>query len=910
VVEPNGPLEGTVTAGGAKNSALKLMVACLLAEGRTVLSNVPRIDDVDTMADVLRAIGARAERLDNGDVAVTTPPAGELVPAGPYELFERMRASVVVLGLLLARCGSVRMPLPGGDDFGDRPIDFHINGLSAMGARFESSRGEVRGTVPGGRLVGTRVVLEYPSHTATDNLLMAAVLAKGTTVIENAAKEPEVADLAAMLCDMGAVVRGAGTSRIEIEGVDELRPTHHTVVPDRVVAATFLAAVGIAGGEVTIADARPDHMEMLLRKVDQMGVTTDMGPHGLRASAHARLVAADEESTVTRLKAHRNSLIDPKIAEHGGRIVKTTGDGMLVEFASVVDALRCVVEIQRGMQERNADVPEEMRIDFRFGVNVGDVIIDGDDIYGDGVNVAARLEDLAEPGGVLVAGVVHDQVRDKLSFSFDDLGDRDVKNIPRPVRAYRVKLSDDGRPPPLARPSTGLGVGRPHIAWIGAVGLLLIVVASGGAWYVAGAPKSPATVALQSTASLNLTEPAKRPSHLSIVVLPFANLSGDANQDYFADGITENLTTDLSRLRGSFVIARNTAFTFKGKNVDAREIGKELGVRYVLEGSVQRDQSQVRVNAQLIDAENGGHLWAGRFDGRQADLFQMQDQIVASLGEQLRVELIADQAHRAQQASNPDSMDLYFQGQAWFNKGLNRENLIQARSFYERAVALDPDNLSASTAKLNVDLMFAANYEVDDRAERLAAVEATVIKLLAQAPNNAAVHYLMCAVQIRINRGAEAIAECERALALNPNLANAHAQIGFACLVNGHPEETESHVHEAIEASPRDTNMYIWIGFIAAAKLYSGADEEAVTWLRRTLEFNRNYGIAHFYLSAALELLGRRDDAQAEVQAGLALDPQFTVRRFRAGAPSDNPIFLKQRERIIQAMQKAGIPEG
>ena len=199
---------------------------------------------------------------------------------------------------------------------------------------------------------------------------------------------------------------------------------------------------------------------------------------------------------------------------------------------------------------------------------------------------------------------------------------------------------------------------------------------------------------------------------------------------------------------------------------------------------------------------------------------------------------------------------------------------------------------------------------VDDRAERLAAVEATLIKLLAQAPNNAAVHYLMCAVQIRTNRGAEGIAECERALALNPNLANVHAQIGFAWLVNGRPEETESHIREAIEASPRDTNMYIWIGYIAAAKLYSGADEEAVAWLRRTLEFNRSYAIAHFYLSAALELLGRRDDAQAEVQAGLALDPQFTIRRFRAGAQSDNPIFLKQRERIIQAMQKAGIPEG
>ena len=293
VVEPSGPLRGTVTAGGAKNSALKLMAGCLLAEGRSVLSNVPRISDVDTMSEVLRGIGARVERLDNGDVTVTTPPDGGLVPSGPYELFEKMRASVVVLGLLLARCGSVRVPLPGGDDFGDRPIDFHLSGLSAMGARFESSHGEVRGTVPGGRLVGTRVVLEYPSHTATDNLLMAAVLAKGTTIIENAAKEPEVADLAAMLCDMGAVVRGAGTSRLEIEGVEALRPTHHAVVPDRVVAATYLAAVGMAGGEVTIADARPEHMEMLLRKVQQMGVTTDMSPLGLRAAADGRLVAAD-----------------------------------------------------------------------------------------------------------------------------------------------------------------------------------------------------------------------------------------------------------------------------------------------------------------------------------------------------------------------------------------------------------------------------------------------------------------------------------------------------------------------------------------------------------------------------------------------------------------------------------------
>jgi UDP-N-acetylglucosamine 1-carboxyvinyltransferase len=293
VVEPAGPLSGTVRAGGAKNSALKLMVACLLSEGRSLLSNVPDIADVATMADVLRRLGARIDFLGGGEVAVTTPPVDELVPEPPYDLVERMRASVVVLGLLLARCGSVRMPLPGGDDFGDRPIDFHLHGLEAMGAVFESSHGEVRGSVPHGRLVGTRVVLEYPSHTATDNLLMAAALAKGTTVIENAAKEPEVTDLAAFLRAMGAEVRGEGTSHIEVEGVRELRPARHTVVSDRVVAATYLAAVGLAGGEVTVSDARPEHMEMLLRKLGQMGVSVDMGPDGLRAWSSGRVSAAD-----------------------------------------------------------------------------------------------------------------------------------------------------------------------------------------------------------------------------------------------------------------------------------------------------------------------------------------------------------------------------------------------------------------------------------------------------------------------------------------------------------------------------------------------------------------------------------------------------------------------------------------
>jgi len=297
VIQPDGPLNGTIRAGGAKNSALKLMAACLLAEGRHELSNVPRIIDVEMMAEVLEAVGAEVERRDGGELVIDVPATEAMSPEVPYELMERMRASIVVLGPLLARCGNARVSMPGGDDFGNRPIDIHLNGLGSMGAHFSTSHGYVEGRVgetgAPGRLVGSRLVLEYPSHTATDNLLMAAVLAKGTTVIENAAREPEVCDLARMLTAMGATVRGAGTSRLEVEGVGELFPTRHAVVPDRVVAATYLAAVGLAGGEIVVQDARHDHMEMLLRKLESLGLRIEQCPEGLRAAMEGRLHSAD-----------------------------------------------------------------------------------------------------------------------------------------------------------------------------------------------------------------------------------------------------------------------------------------------------------------------------------------------------------------------------------------------------------------------------------------------------------------------------------------------------------------------------------------------------------------------------------------------------------------------------------------
>ncbi|MGH9086754.1 MAG: UDP-N-acetylglucosamine 1-carboxyvinyltransferase [Acidimicrobiales bacterium] len=297
VVRPNGPLHGVVRAGGAKNSVLKLMAACLLAPGRHELANVPGILDVEIMSEVLTALGASVERLADGRLAVTSPATADLVPEAPYELVERMRASIVVLGPLLARCGQARVSMPGGDDFGTRPIDIHLHGLTAMGATFDTVHGYVEGRVGDPllreRLVGTMVVLEYPSHTATDNLLMAAVLAKGTTVIENAAREPEVADLAAFLRAMGARISGAGTSRIEVEGVDELAPASHAVVPDRVVAATYLAAVGLAGGEIVVEDARIDHIGMLVRKLTAMGLHVEQRPEGLAAAGDGRLRSVD-----------------------------------------------------------------------------------------------------------------------------------------------------------------------------------------------------------------------------------------------------------------------------------------------------------------------------------------------------------------------------------------------------------------------------------------------------------------------------------------------------------------------------------------------------------------------------------------------------------------------------------------
>jgi len=393
-------------------------------------------------------------------------------------------------------------------------------------------------------------------------------------------------------------------------------------------------------------------------------------------------------------------------------------------------------------------------------------------------------------------------------------------------------------------------------------------------------------------------------------VLPFANLSGDIEQDYFVDGITESLTTDLSRISGSFVIARNTAFTFKGKAIDVKRLGRDLNVRYVLEGSVQRGGNRLRVNVQLIDAETGNHLWAERFDKPIADLFDMQDEIVSRLANALDAQLIAAEARRAENSLHPSSMDLYFQGRACWNRGLTPEYMAQARDLLERALTLDPNNIEALIGTAQVDSAIGSNLFANDRIARLASAEATLIKALSIAPNHAGAHLLLGVCLMFTNRAAQGISECERALALDRNLATAHAFIGYAKYALGHPEETEAHVQEALRISPRDIYAYQWMTFAAFAKMLLHSDADAVAWLRRGMEANRNLPIAHFLLAAALALVGELEQARAAAQAGLALNPGFTMYIYRTNAVSDNPTYLAGRERICEGMRLAGVPEG
>jgi len=412
-------------------------------------------------------------------------------------------------------------------------------------------------------------------------------------------------------------------------------------------------------------------------------------------------------------------------------------------------------------------------------------------------------------------------------------------------------------------------------------------------------PQEPSAAVIQLTSS---------PPRLSIVVLPFANIGSDHEQEYFVDGITESLTTDLSRISGAFVIARNTAFAYKGKSSDLRQIGRDLNVCYALVGSVQRGGNRLRVNVQLIDVESGAHLWAERFDQALADLFEMQDEIVARLAGQLGARLVEAEARRAERSPDPDSVDLYFQARALINRGSTAEYLKPAEALLERALALDPNNVDALAAKGWVDMDLGAGFMTDDHAARLASAEAMAIKALSLAPNHAWAHLVLGSFYNTVNRGAEAITEFEHALMLDRNLVYAHALIGMAKTALGRAEEAESHYLEALRLSPRDVAAHHWMSSAGTSKLHLAKDEEAVAWFRRAIDANRNFAFTHFSLAAALAHLGRIGVARATAKAGLTLEPSFTIGRFSAGARSDNPVYLAGRERIYEGMRLAGIP--
>ena len=576
---------------------------------------------------------------------------------------------------------------------------------------------------------------------------------------------------------------------------------------------------------------------------------------------YSRLTAVDEERTLARLRSLRSDLIDPTIAVHHGRVVKRTGDGAIVEFRSVVDAVNCAIEVQRAMVERNAGVAPDKRIEFRIGIHLGDVVEESDgDLMGDGVNIAARLEGIAKPGGICLSEQAYWQVKGRLDLAVHDLGLIQLKNIAEPIRVYSLEVGKSAEAKPALAPAPEKSV----------------------------------------------------PLRLSMVVLPFTNIGGHPEQEHFVDGVTESLTTDLSRIRGAYVVARNTAFTYKGKPLDVKTIGRELNVRYVLEGSVQRGGNRMRVNVQLIDAGTGNHLWAERFDKPLVDLFDMQDEIVARLANALNAQLVAAEARRGEQAPNPDSMDLYFQGMALLNKGTTPDNVAEARSYFDRALSADPNNVEALIGSARADVAEGAMSFATDPMAAFAAAEAKLTKALSLVPDHARGHMSLGTVAIWTKRAAEGIAECEHALGLDRNLVHAHATIGLGKIFIGRPEESEAHIAEALRLSPRDSLAYVWMTNAGFAKNLLRLYDQAVPQYRRAIEANRNYPFSHFALAAALARLDRLVEARSAVRAGLALNPTFAVSRARADwtALSDDPTYLAQLEPIFEGLSKAGVPEG
>ena len=616
-------------------------------------------------------------------------------------------------------------------------------------------------------------------------------------------------------------------------------------------------------------------------------------------AGYSRLMHEDEAATVRDLKSHQ-SVILPLVGRHGGRIIDTAGDGLMAEFPSVIGATECAVEIQTVMAQRNDGVADSRRMLFRIGINLGDVIHDDARIYGDGINIAARLEALAEPGGVLVSSTVYDHVRGKLPITFADAGERQLKNIEQPVRTYRVLIPGSAFTPgaaPLSRTTTA-----DRRRWVvpGVTVALLVLLAAAGAWWM-----SPRFFPGQR---VDGTEAPR----LSIVVLPFSNLSGDPSQDYFADGVTEDLTTDLSRLAGSFVISRNTAFTFKGKAVDARQLGRELKVRYVLEGSVRRMGRTVRVNAQLVDAGTGGHLWAEQIDIDHGTLATSQDNfdIASRLAKTLSVELVNVEGRRAPQA-NPDAVDLTMRGWSILNGGPGQDDVKRSVAVFEDALRIDPDNSQARVGLAQAFTLMHRNRWDPERDRILARADEAVTRAIALSPNYAHAHYVKAEVLALSRRFDAALATYDRAIALDPNHAAAYVSRGRALIAIGRAAEAMAPVEKAIRLSPRDPDLFIWYYVLCHAHTHLARDASAIEWCLKSTATGKSFWGAWTDLAASYGWRGQKAEAAAAVAELLKVRPGFTVETLaQDGAQySDNPTFRKEFDRIVEGARKAGLPE-
>ena len=624
---------------------------------------------------------------------------------------------------------------------------------------------------------------------------------------------------------------------------------------------------------------------------------------------YSRLAGADEDRTLARLRTLRSDLIDPTIAVHHGRVVKRTGDGSLIEFRSVVDAVRCAIEVQNGLIERNAGLPPERRIEFRVGIHLGDVVEEADgDLMGDGVNIAARLEGIAKPGAICLSEDAYRQVSGRLDMEVTDLGQTELKNIERLIRVYslQVGVPAQAKPKPASRgePPTPKAHGLLQ-RWLALAGALAVALVAAGAyaWHAGFVPRLPATSVAEDKLA---TAP-----RLSIVVLPFENLSADPEQGYFADGITDDLTTDLSHLPDSFVIARNTAFTYKGKAIEAKEIGRELGVRYVLEGSVRRVGETIAVNAQLISTESGAHVWADRFDGNRSRLGELQIEFVARLARSLDVELVRAESFRAmrERPDDPDAVDLAMQGWAAYNQPLSPANMDKAVDYFERALQLDPKSPRAlvglSLALSDRAFIFGSANAAQDanRADDLAD------QILATQPDNALAHYAKGLVFRAKGQWDAAIGEMAAAREDDRNLAAAYARLGYWKMFVGRAGEDFADLEMALRLSPHDPLRSQWEYFICHIHSHLAQWDQAIEPCRNCIISNPNYWWAYVDIAAAYAWLGRDAEAKAAIAELQKVKPGFTVQTWLGIKFTDNIVFNQQYQRIAEGLRKAGLPE-